>query len=257
MKQFFKNELQARKNQTNIMKTRFIVAIVSIVFFSSCQKETVENLMLEQATPTTTSNLNELGADCNAAPYYPICDSSVFNYSEKGGGLFTSLTVGKNSGYTLRVLSDTTIDNNIYKKARIANGDIAYYDCQNGVVTQLMFYANQTPSDVKTTIMKSNEPVGAMWRDTFNISNTIKEYYEYTIMEKGTSRGVGGIFYDDIIKLKKNTFVSENGVVSSTNNYLELFYARGTGLIEIKSINTVGNGAINYHRILTSAFIPE
>lgn len=237
------------------MKTRITVAIVSIVIFSSCQKATNDELLL---SPTTTSsNLNELTLDCKAAPYYPICDSSVYNYSEKGGGLFTSATIGKNSSYTVEVISDTTIDNNIYKKVKGVDGQIGFYDCSNGVTTQLEIYPNQSPSVIKTTILKSNESVGGMWRDTLNISTTLKEFYEYTILEKGTSRAVGGVLYDDIIKLRKNTFICNNGVTTLTNNYLELYYARGTGLIETKSINTIGNGSINYHRILTSAIIPE
>lgn len=239
------------------MITKLIAAIAAVALFTSCQKDVIPELI-----ENTTSNrivTNELTTNCKACEYYPICAGSVYNYSANGGSLFTSLTIGKPSSYTVEFLSDTTVNGNIYKKMKVANGQIAMYDCADGVTTELVSYINptsQTSEIIKTTILKANEVVGAMWRDTLHLSNTLNEFYEYTILEKGTSRAVAGVIYDDIIKLKKNVYTQNNGVTMLTNDYLLLYYARGFGLIETKSINTVGQGAINYHSILTSAIIP-
>jgi hypothetical protein len=239
------------------MKTRIFAAIASIALFASCQKDVSPELF---QNTNTESNLNELDTDCKACAYYPLCDSSIYNYSERGGGLFTSLTIGKPSTYMVQFVSDSTIDGNMYKKMKTVNGQVGFFDCTNGVTTQLVFFTNpltQVLSVQKTTILKANEPVAATWSDTLTISNTQKEYYNYTILEKGISRAVGGIMYDDVIKIKKHSSTFINGVTTLSTDYLELFYARGTGLIETKSISTVGMGSINYHRILTSAIIPE
>jgi hypothetical protein len=238
------------------MKTKLIAALSAIVLFTSCQKDVIPELLQNTNARIVT---NELTTNCKACEYYPICAGSVYNYSANGGSLFTSLTVGKPSSYTVQFISDTTINGTIYKKMKVANNQTALYDCENGVTTELVPYINpinQTQEIIKTTILKANENVGAMWRDTLQISNTLSEFYEYTILEKGTSRAVAGVIYDDIIKLKKNNYIQNNGVTTLTNDYLILYYAKGFGLIETKSINTVGQGAINYHSILTSAMIP-
>jgi hypothetical protein len=241
------------------MITKFIAAFAAVALFTSCQKDVIPELKENTITPSNRIATNELTTNCKACEYYPICAGSVYNYSANGGSLFTSLTIGKPSSYTVQFISDTSINGNIYKKMKVANNQIAMYDCADGVTTELVSYINptsQAPEIIKTTILKANEPVGAMWRDTLSISNTLSEFYEYIILEKGTSRAVAGVIYDDIIKLKKNVYIQNNGVTTLTNDFLLLYYARGFGLIETKSINTVGQGAINYHSILTSAIIP-
>jgi hypothetical protein len=241
------------------MKTKFIAALSAVVLLTSCQKDVIPELVENTNTTSNRIVTNELTNNCKACEYYPICAGSVYNYSANGGSLFISTTVGKPSSYTIQFISDTSINGYIYKKMKVANGQIAMYDCTNGVTTELISYINPTTQNaeiIKTTVLKANEPVGAMWRDTLSISNTVNEFYEYTILEKGTSRAVAGVIYDDIIKLKKNTYIQNNGVTTLTNDYLLLYYARGYGLIETKSINTVGQGSINYHSILTSAIIP-
>lgn len=241
------------------MKTKFIAALVIVALFTSCQKDVIPKLIENTNTTNNRIVTNELTTNCKACEYYPICAGSIYNYSANGGSLFISTTIGKPSSYTVEFISDTSINGEVYKKMKVANNQIALYDCTNGVTTELVPYinpTNQAAGIIKTTILKANEAVGAIWRDTTNISNTQSEFYEYTILEKGTSRAVAGVIYDDIIKLKKNIYIQNNGVTTLTNDYLLLYYARGFGLIETKSINTVGQGAINYHSILTSAIIP-
>jgi hypothetical protein len=241
------------------MKTQFIAALVIVALFTSCQKDVIPKLIENTNTTNNRIVTNELTTNCKACEYYPICAGSIYNYSANGGSLFISTTIGKPSSYTVEFISDTSINGEVYKKMKVANNQIALYDCTNGVTTELVPYinpTNQAAGIIKTTILKANEAVGAIWRDTTNISNTQSEFYEYTILEKGTSRAVAGVIYDDIIKLKKNIYIQNNGVTTLTNDYLLLYYARGFGLIETKSINTVGQGAINYHSILTSAIIP-
>jgi hypothetical protein len=242
------------------MKTKFIAVLSAIALFTSCQKDVIPELTQNTSTTSNRIVTNELATNCKACEYYPICAGSVYNYSANGGSLFISTTIGKPSSYTVEFISDTSINGDMYKKMKVANGQVAMYDCTDGVTTELVPFinpTNQTGGIIKTTILKANEPVGAIWRDTLSLSNTLNEFYEYTILEKGTSRAVAGVIYDDIIKLKKNTFIQNNGVTTLTNDYLLLYYARRFGLIETKSINTVGQGAINYHSILTSAIIPQ
>jgi hypothetical protein len=238
------------------MKIRFSAAFAAVVLLASCQKDLGINLLPNE---TSVNNNATSTFDCKACEYYPICDSSIYNYSEKGGGLFTSQTVGKTSSYTLTFLSDSIIGNKTYKKMRAEGGQIGFYDCNDGTTTQLVYYTNPITQDLltaKTTILKANEPVGGMWRDTLVITANQKQFYEYTILEKATSRAVGGILYDDVIKLRKDTYIQSDGVTTPSTNYFELYYARGTGLIETKSISTAGVGSIVYHRILVSAIIP-
>jgi hypothetical protein len=240
------------------MKTNFFAALTIITLFTSCQKDVKDELSAADTT-TSLSHRNESITDCKACEYYPTCTGSVYNYSEVGGKLFTSITIGKPVSYTLEFIADSIINNIEYRKMKAENDEIGFYDCADGVTTKLTYFTNVAfPqfSSTKTTILKANEPIGGMWKDTVDLTNTQKEIYEYNILEKGTTRAVGGVLYEDIIRVRKNIFLLDNGITTNTNRYFEHYYAKGIGLIETKSINMNGNGSITFHRILTSAIIP-
>jgi hypothetical protein len=238
------------------MRAKFIVAIATVALFISCQKD----FSAEYATTSQTSTTsNALGVNnCKASPYFPVCSGSEYNYTETRGSLAPGNELGAPNNYTLEYIGDTTIENKIYQKVKSYGSQITFYNSIDGVLTQIVLNQDrQTSTTVpfyKFTIIKSNAPVGATWRDDLPIPNNPNEIHDYAVIAKGLTRTVFGITYNDVIQIRES--ISSANYGTSPYLYKNQYFAKGVGLIECITSTDVTSTNIMAHRKLTSAVIP-
>jgi hypothetical protein len=245
------------------MKRLLVVALSSIFFLASCEKDTSEENSLPPGTivgagngGTGTGGGSTSGAGCKDCIYIPVCSGSVYHYNDTS----FSTPNGGPLDYTLQFIKDTTIGAKVYQKfANLGSSSpFTYYNCTNGVTTAIVYNGttvsgNTTITEAKITGLKANEPVGATWSDVLiNQGQTIN--YLYTIIAKGVPRTVKGILYPDVIQVHSQTSIDLAGT-SIPAGQGEYYYARGTGLIEsVLTDDFTGNQVL--HRVLVSAMIP-
>jgi hypothetical protein len=241
------------------MKLRFIVAIASAALFTSCQKDFSEEYgTISQSINTATAA--SLGSNnCKASAYFPICSGSEYHYTDTRGRLSLGSSVGAPIDYTLTYLGDTTIDRLIYQKIKGTGNQVSFYNNGNGALTQLILNRNSLTNAAvpyyKFTIVKSNEPVGATWRDVILLPNDPSEIHDYTIIAKGLTRTVFGITYNDVIQIREN--ISSANYGTAPYLYINQYMAKGVGLIESVSSNDLAGTSIMVHRKLMSATISQ
>jgi hypothetical protein len=238
------------------MKIRIFAALAAIGAFSSCQKDySAEYGTLQQATTTA----NALGVnDCKASPYFPVCTGSEYNYTDTRGALSVGTALGAPTNYTLTYLGDTTIETKTYQKIKGTGNLVTYFNSNNGALTQIILNQDrQTNTAVpfyKFTIVKSNEPVGATWRDVLTLPNDPNEIHDYTVIAKGLTKTVFGINYNDVIQIREDITSANYG--TSPYIYKNQYFAKGVGLIECITSYDLAGSNIMAHRKLTSAIIP-
>ncbi len=224
-----------------------LVVIISGICMASCEKET--------STQNGVLPINDTAA-CKSCIYQPWCDGSVFVYVDSTND-GNNVTVS-NKTETLHILGDTLINGVLYSKSTNGQNDIFYHNCTNGVTT-LIEYVNTGSSGsalvpIKYTLLKSNEPVGAVWNDV-NPGNGIDNLYEYKIIAKSANRTVLGIIYSDVIQVHQKISINDSvlGVVIFSES--DLYFAKGIGLIDKNIIDGTVNQNV-YHRVLQSYILP-
>jgi hypothetical protein len=240
------------------MKTKFIAAIAAVALFTSCQKDFSEEYAVLQST-TTTTNTNALGVNnCKASPYFPVCTGSSYNYTETRGSIAPGNQLGAPNNYTLEYIGDTTIENKIYQKIKSYVTQVVFYNSTDGVLSQIILNENtQTNGSIpyyKFTIVKSNESVGATWRDVLSLPSNQTETNDYTIIAKGITRTVFGITYNDVIHVRQDVRYSLYG--NSIYTHYDKYMAKGIGLIESITYDDLNGGNVFSHRKLVSSIIP-
>jgi hypothetical protein len=229
------------------MRTRFIVALATVVVFASCQKDYSEEYGQPTQANTTTNTTGAIGLNnCKASPYFPVCTGSEYHYTDTRGGLSIGTATGAPNDYTLTYLSDSTIEGKTYQKIKGAGGQITFFNSTNGVLTEIRLNENaQTNVAVpylKFTVVKSNDAVGARWADSFNLPNSPSETNNYTIISKGLTRTVSGITYNDVMQIRQEVVSATYG--ATPYMHIDQFMAKGVGLIESISYNDIGGGSI-------------
>ncbi len=241
------------------MKTTFNVALIAtITVFTSCQKDFSEEYGNLQTT-IASDNTNNLGVNnCKANPYFPVCTGSAYNYTETRGSIAPGNELGAPNNYTLQYLGDTTIENKIYQKIKSYGSVVVFYNNTDAVLSQIVLNENiQTNGTVpyyKYTLVKSNEPVGATWRDVLSLPANQTETNDYTIVAKGITRTVFGITYNDVIHVRQDVRYSLYG--NSIYNHSDKYMAKGIGLIENITYDDSNGGNVFSHRKLISSIIP-
>lgn len=205
--------------------------------------------------PPTTAN-------CKACEYFPSCVGAKYTFAD---------TVN-NTPYELvseiAASVDTTISGTVFQKlsynttpAALASTNAVYYNCSGGVTTLKAFNAvtiisGTTVVQTTTTPIKSNAAVGAAWTDVNDYPGVPGATYEsrFSIAEKGISRTLGGVTYNDVIHIHLSTGSNLAGmyIESSTTEY---YYAKGIGLIEAITTNVI-TSEIFLHQVIKSYFIP-
>jgi hypothetical protein len=241
------------------MKKIITALVLSSILFASCQKE-LDGVINGPTTGGGSGTGGGATGECKECIYLPICDGSVYKYVD------TVVSIGQpptitNYNYTLRVLSDTTIDGVTFKKTKNEDATlntISYYNCSNGVSKSINYNAVSTGgtsvTEIRQVLLKANAPVGETWTNSINYSGQTVVFTN-KIFQKGISRTVNGVTYNDVIVVKVDGEVSALGTVipfSTGFNYV----AKGIGAIESFTETSGIFGNQYLHRILVSAQIP-
>jgi hypothetical protein len=233
---------------------RTMVTIFLAVFLMQCQRE-----------------LNYEGVKnnkkCVNCDYLPVCDSSSFVYVDS--------TVGRvdTNRNVVRILRDSAIAGKKFTAITTFGffNSGAWYNCDNGNYQTIINTSDlgiNTDSLIKTllgglpippgtinfpkqitiTVLKSNAAAGATWKDEiYKLSVppllNIGVSLDSKLVERLSSKTVLGKSYTDVLHVQsKLNVVSSLGGNTPLNYSLEVFYARGVGIIEGKSTDAAGGG---------------
>lgn len=234
------------------MKTRIIAAVAATITFTSCQKDfSAEYGPFSQANSTTGINAP---FNCKASAYLPVCSGSEYHYTDNRGALSVG-TEGAPNNFTITNLGDTVIEAKTYQKIKGENNQIAFYNITNGELTQIVIKTidQNTPSNYKTILIKSDAPAGSTWTDVNILSSTVRESINNKIIAKGISRTVANKLYNDVIYISQTITSSTYNNGNSPYMHVDLYYAKGVGLIESISYSDQYNGSIlNHHKLLSA-----
>jgi hypothetical protein len=244
----------------------FLLAILFVVVITGCQKE---------LTGTDIPGSNAV--TCKSCEYNPLCEGSYYTFIDTiQGGVVSERTD------TIRIIKDSLIGGDKYQelKDNTGTGQRTFFSCKSGVTTSIALNTSianpaipgggiNIPS-IKLTLLKSNEGVGASWKDTvkydfdpgigFPIS--VLTVYTHTIISKGGTRVVLGKTFNDVIRVKQEIELQIPGFPlplppGSTLPVSDYYYSKGIGLIEYEQTADIpGAGAtlIN-HRVLKDYLI--
>jgi hypothetical protein len=219
-----------------------------------CQKE------LNYDIPKT----NKICINCD---YLPVCDSSSFVYVDAtAAGVDTNRNV-------VRILRDSMIQGKKFTAITTLGffNSGAWYNCDNGDYQTLISTADlginidslikvflgglplppgaiNFPSQIKITPLKSNAAAGSTWKDdiyTLSVPPllSIAVSLDSKLVEKLPSKTVLGKNYSDVLHVQsKLNAVSSLGGNTPLNYTLDVFYARGVGIIEGQSADATGGG---------------
>ena len=208
-------------------------------------------------------------SDCKECIYVPMCVGSKYEYADT--------TISPDSGSTIIPLErmgnitssvDTTINSRIYKKIGVFDGTTTAYNyisCLNGETNVIAYSVQSTISanviTISFTELKANAPVGATWTDTTLVNGVDFLYRNNTIIEKGISRVVSGVTFNDVIHLKvdETAFYAGPPAVTTPGGTTDYYFAKGVGFIEAIStiLNPVNNQTyVFYHSVLKTYSIP-
>ena len=235
-------------NSDCMKQTLSAMAACTLLFFTSCEKNTSVEYGDLIADPAPALQAASNLSNCKDCSYSPVCSGSEYKYSDTSAG-----TVPIMQQYTLQYLKDTIITGRRYQKIKAAGEQVCYYNCSSGMSTSITL--NSSGPMIKTTNLKANQPVGHTWSEQITDVFGQANIHNYTIMAKGISRTVAGKLYSDVIYIHDRTSLSMAGLglvpVSRTDSY----FAKGVGLIETKRLDEV-SGLKVFHRVLLNATIP-
>ena len=209
------------------------VALAACIAFASCKKE-----VANEPAGNTSEAISGIPA---AQAYYATPDGETYTYIDTtaGGAASTSVSSQQRVG-------DTTINDQSF--AKVTGDGSKQYNYQNtsdGVTTLVSFNGTEK---ITTTVLKANEPVGTVWTDQFTTGG-IPTTYEWTIAEKGISRTVLGVTYNDVIKVHLNGTAAMGDKAANTPiANADYYYAPAVGLIENIGYNPA-TGQVELHRV--------
>lgn len=164
---------------------------------------------------------------------------------------------------------DTIMNNSSFKKLGASDGTTISYSYLNCINGELRLVENRvqstTSGNVYTNInsieLKTNAAVGTTWSDTSNVNTDAKLYRTHTISDKGISRLVNGVTYNDVISVTVVQTIQYNdpsiGTISA--GIAASYYAKNIGVIESigYTINPITNeNLVIYHAVIKSYLIP-
>jgi hypothetical protein len=235
------------------MKTRLFVAIAATIMFSSCQKDFSAEYGVISLSNNSTTNIESF--NCKASAYFPICSGSEYHYTDTRGALATGTTLGVPNNFTLANMGDTIIEAKTYQKIKGENNQIIYYSITNGALIQISINQidQNTTSNYKTILVKSDVPAGSTWTDVNNLPGNVQESITNKIISKGISRTVSNKLYNEVMYISQTLTSSAYNNGNTPYMHADLYYAKGVGLIESISYSDLNNGSIlNHHKLLSA-----
>ena len=182
-----------------------------------------------------------------AIPYMAMSSGSTWNYE-----LINNLTVATTL-YTLTSTNrDSTINGKAYHVYLNSSGSVnEYYNITgNDYYTFRNLGAAFNNTSIESVYLKDNSPVGTSWvGGTVNFSIPgiplpVTVTFTNTIAEKGISKVVNGITYNDVIHV--TTTVSVPGIpAASITTDIQAYFARKYGAIQYKNKISFPGGGIN------------
>lgn len=227
------------------MKKLFLYSFLSIILFSSCEKE-------DDPIRTTPFQWPEGTSD-----YAPYTVGSTFAYELK------TSSPAKTDSFSLTVAKDTLISGLRYYKLVSSKPEIQptyFVNYNNGNLTEITYNLDYlglgaiiVPTVLETTL-KENLVTNDTWSESmlvyFPLSPTltadITVTFAHTMLEKNFTKRVLDIDYTNTIKVKEiitsiapSWFIWPAGV--PTSSQFDNFYAKGAGLVQrdVYSENTL------------------
>jgi hypothetical protein len=218
------------------MKKLLLYSFLSIILFSSCQKEDDPIRTMPFQWPEGTSD------------YAPYTVGSTFAYELK------TVNPAKTDSFSLTVAKDTVISGLKYYKLVSNKPEIQptyFVNYNNGNLTEITYNLDYlglgaiiVPTVLETTL-KENLAVNDTWSESmvvyFPISPTLSAditvTFAHTMLEKNFTKRVVDIDYTNTIKVKEiitsiapTWFNWPAGV--PTSSQFDNFYAKGAGLVQ-------------------------
>ena len=151
--------------------------------------------------------------------YLPIATGNRWEY---GGAI----------GYTVEFTGNTqNFNSRVYAEAETSSfGDttLSYISVENGIYTSLGFLP--TADEVEFIILKDNVPEGTTWEERIEVSG-IATVYKFSIGDKGISHTVEGEVFNDVIRVRMETFIEAFGVNQLVAGQ-DIYFARDIGIIQ-------------------------
>ena len=211
----------------------FSIVLAACIAFASCKKE-----VANEPAGNTSETITGLP---DAQSYYATPNGETYTYVDTtaGGSASTSISSQQRMG-------DTTINEQTFDKVTGDGSSIYnYQSSKEGVTTLVSFNGKEK---ITTTVLKANEPVGTLWTDNFTTGG-VPTTYEWKIVEKGISRTVLGVSYNNVIKVHLNgTAILGAKAVSAVIANADYYYAPNVGLIENIGYNPA-SGVVELHRV--------
>lgn len=217
---------------SNNIKSLFF-ALAACAAFTACKKE-VANESIAGGNTETGAKL------ADGQSYYTTPAGETYTYVDTTSGGVSSTSIS-----TQKSLGDTTIEEKTFAKVSGDGSRIYNYQNSDKGVTTLVAYNGS--DKITTTVLKANEPVGTVWTDNFTNAG-IATSYKWQIAEKGISRTVLGVTYNNVIKVHLQGTAAVGAKGNSTVANADYFYAPNVGLIENISYNPI-SGAVELHRV--------
>jgi hypothetical protein len=218
------------------MKKIFIYLFLSIILFSSCQKEDI---------PVTPTNFTWPEGTSDFAPY---TIGSTFAYEIK------TMNPAKTDSFSLTVAKDTTINNFKYYKLVSSKPELQpnyFVNYNNGNLTEITYNLDYlglgaiiVPEVLETTL-KENLTVNDTWFEskvvTYPTSPTtgvdLNVTFAHTMLQKNYTKRVLDIDFANCIAIKEviSTIIPPGfpwpPTVPTTSQF-DNFYAKGSGLVQ-------------------------
>jgi hypothetical protein len=228
--------------------------IAILVLITRCQKE-------------LSGDVGGNDKKCVNCDYLPVCDSSLFVYVDEVG---TQADTNRN---VVRILKDSLINGKKFTAITTFGffDSGAWYNCDNGDYQTIIATADlginpdslinvllggfpippgtiNFPKQITLTLLKSNAAAGTTWKDeiyklsvppvlNFSVSLDSK------LVEKLPAKTVFGKNYTDVLHVQSKLNVVSSPAGNIPLDYsLDIFYARGVGIIEGASITPGGGG---------------
>ena len=226
---------------------RKIIAFAFLIALISCKKD----FSMEGGTS---------GKKCVNCTYLPVCDSSVFVYTDSTPTSLDTLT------NLMTIYGDTIVNGQNFTEisgfATFNTGLLA--NCENqdykllfpvsalGLDTDSLIAELLTqlpvpippnlinfPETIQTSVLKASLPANSSWIDTiYSISIPFIANFtlalDYTIMGNGLQRSIYLENYTDVIHVRSNLVINSNLIILPIDYSIDYYCARDIGLIEVQ-----------------------
>ena len=207
--------------------------------------------------------------DCKECIYIPFCVGSKYDFIDTISNPFggNDSAYPRHSEYLSAV--DTTINGMVSKRINTfdgTNNNYFYTNCQNGDTRVIANNVQSTTSGnmltaINSIELKANAPEGTVWTDTSTIGSVNKLYRTHTIVQKGISRTVLGVTYNDIIRVKveQNIYYTDPAAGLISAGISDYYFAKGIGVVEVIGYgeNPITNQLyVAVHSVLKFYYVP-